>query len=118
LTPQFFHIHALALDLGLIGVYLTLLIRLPVFLSLQLIADQNASPQSKSSADRRSGARMANSRADESTCGSSAKRANTGAFFTRAETTAGAADADKTEQTNASDSVNCLLHRYLLKLFN
>jgi hypothetical protein len=81
---QFFDIPVLALDLGLIVVDLTLLIRLTVFLPLQLIADQNASAQSKSSADRCSGTRMANSRADDSTCGSSAKRANAGALFTRA----------------------------------
>jgi hypothetical protein len=34
LTPQFLHIPALALALGLIGVYLPLLIRLPVFWAL------------------------------------------------------------------------------------
>jgi hypothetical protein len=34
LTPEFFHIPALALALGLIGVYLPSRIRLPVFLAL------------------------------------------------------------------------------------
>jgi hypothetical protein len=42
LTSQFFDISPLALDLGLIGIDLTLLIRLTVFLALQLIADENA----------------------------------------------------------------------------
>jgi hypothetical protein len=40
LAPQCFHIPALALDLGLIGVDLPLLIRLTVFLALQLIPNQ------------------------------------------------------------------------------
>jgi hypothetical protein len=35
---------------------------------------------------------MANSRANDSTCGSSAKRANAGAFLTRGEATTGTAN--------------------------
>jgi hypothetical protein len=89
LAPQCFHIPALALNLGLIGVDLPLLIRLTVFLALQLIPNQYAGPESKSPADRRSGARMPNRRANDPTRGSSAERANAGAFFTRAEATTG-----------------------------
>jgi|SRR5690242_9062890 hypothetical protein len=111
LAPQCFHILALALNLGLIGVDLPLLIRLTVFLALQLIPNQYAGPEAKSAADRRSRTRMANRRANDPTCGSSAERTNAGAFFTRAEATTGTAEHEKTEQTKATESANRLLHR-------
>jgi hypothetical protein len=111
LAPQCFHIPALALNLGLVGVDLPLLIRLTVFLALQLVPNQYAGAKSKSPADRRSGTRMPNRRANDPTRASSAERANAGAFFTGAEITTGTAEHYETEQTNAADSTNCLLHR-------
>jgi len=82
----------LALNLGLIALYLPLLIRLAVFLPLQLIADQDASYKSKRSADRGSCTRLGAGRTGGSAFSSSANGANAGAFFTRAEITGSTAD--------------------------
>src|SRR5258706_10061733 len=76
------HFAPLAVQFCLIGVDLTLLVRLSVLLTLQLIADQRSAAQSKRAANRRASARMAHRGANQTACRSTAKRADSRAFFT------------------------------------
>jgi hypothetical protein len=62
-------------------VNLLLLAIVCILLSLQLIADQRAGAQPKTTADRCTGTRMAHGRADQSTGCCAAKSTDAGAFF-------------------------------------
>ena len=83
LTTKFLGFPSLTLDFGLIGVDLPLLICLPDLLSLELVADQRASPQSKGAADRCPYAGCADRRADDSADRCATQCADASAFLTR-----------------------------------
>ena len=66
---QLFELAPLAIQLGLIGVDLALLIGLLLFLSLQLIADQRAGAKTKSTADSGANARRSHGGANNTEIG-------------------------------------------------
>jgi hypothetical protein len=83
LALQPLNLLAVAIDLVLVTIDLLLLLIVGVLLALQLVTDQRTGAQSESAADRRSGTRMTDRRADEATSRRAAERTNSGALFAR-----------------------------------
>jgi hypothetical protein len=99
LLLEFVKFPPLALQLGLIGIDLFLLIRLSDVLSLQLIAHQSAGAETESAADRRAGARMPNRGPDDPTGCSAAESADPRTLFAGRETAPGASDCRQKHHT-------------------
>jgi hypothetical protein len=83
LFTELLNFSSLTLYLGLVGVRLFLLIRLPNFLSLHLVANKSASAETERAADRGSGPRMTHRSTDDSARSGAAKRANARALLAR-----------------------------------
>jgi hypothetical protein len=74
-----------AFGLGPIPIDLALLVLLPLFLALHLVADQSARAGAEHGADRRSRSRSPHGAPDDASCSGPAERADSGAFFASAE---------------------------------
>jgi hypothetical protein len=103
LPAEFLKFSPLALEFGLIALDLTLLLRLSILLSLELISDQRPGAQSKEAAHRRPRAGMPGCRANDAARGGSAQRANPGALFTGCQTASGAADSSHNRKRHKRD---------------
>jgi len=82
LLLHLFDLAALALDLLLLLLHLTLGLRLLGFLILHLVTNSETAKSTHRAADRRTGARMADGGANYRSGTSAQYRANPGAFFT------------------------------------
>jgi hypothetical protein len=99
----------LTLDFCLVGVNLTLLFCLFYFLSLELVADQGAGPQSKSAAHRCPYPGCADRGAYNSADRRTAERADPGAFFARGQASPRTTD-EGPQQQNDRQSRDCSFH--------
>jgi hypothetical protein len=75
----------LALQFRLVSANLLVLLKVPYFLSLKLIANQSSRAQSNTAANRRPCPRMAHGGANDTACSSASESADTRSFLSGAE---------------------------------